>query len=97
MVERIWVLKRLEDLVRQYARSTDPAQRNEIADRIITLAKRYNLVTPLTPLALRHPRTGDVIDGSNSAIPLPGYSMANSARDLLKEAIGKIIGFFFQY
>ena len=83
-------MKRLEDLIRQYAKSTDPTQRNKIADRIITLARRYNLVTPLTPLALRHPRTGELIDGSNSQIPLPGYSMANSARDLLKEAIGKI-------
>ncbi|XP_063952458.1 uncharacterized protein LOC129255898 [Lytechinus pictus] len=90
VVERIWVMKRLEDLIDMYARSRDPIERDDIAERIIVLAKRYNLVTPLTPLALRHPRTGDVIDGSNSDdVPLPGYSLANSARDLLKEAIGK--------
>ncbi|XP_071509557.1 uncharacterized protein [Diadema antillarum] len=87
VVQRIWVLKRLEDLIRQYGKSTDHSQRSAIADRIITLARQHNLVTPLTPMTLSDPRTGEPLDGTSGRFPLPGYSMANSPRDLLKDAI----------
>ena len=88
VTRRIWAMKSLEDLIRRYGESTDPTEQKTIAQRIVTLSKEQNYVTPLTPLTLVNPsqpnddpvRTG-----------LPAYTRADTERNLLEEAIGKAV------
>ncbi len=85
MVERIWTIKTIQDLVDQYAVEDDPNKRKLLADQIAELALPYNFVTPLTPLVLVNRGTGQHADPTR--FPLPTVVHSGAILDALKYAL----------
>ncbi|XP_022107830.1 uncharacterized protein LOC110988530 [Acanthaster planci] len=81
VVQRIWAMKTFQDLINQFAITKDPVTRRALADRIASLAVRYNFVTPLTPMSLsrRDQPTGNV--------PPPSVIHTGTTMDILRSLL----------
>ncbi|XP_038066966.1 uncharacterized protein LOC119736992 [Patiria miniata] len=90
VVERIWVMKTIQDLINQYAITENPAARRALADRIALLATRYNFVTPLTPMLLTDPDNDQpLVDNS---LPPPSILHTGTTMDILRSLLEDLPG-----
>ncbi|XP_038068542.1 uncharacterized protein LOC119737937 [Patiria miniata] len=81
VVQRIWAIKTFQDLINQFAVTKDPATRQALADRIASLAIRYNFVTPLTPMSLS---SGTQPTGN---VPPPSIIHTGTTMDILRRLL----------